>query len=240
MPNYRDLDVTHPARLLHRVRTHVRPAALHLATGCLLSVLAMSVATCRLDKLVTPAFHDRLVVTPAALFASAHTGSSDSVPATLQLASADGATLSWTATATAAWLKLVTSSGGAPDSIVVKLRSDTLSQVIHHDTIAFTSIESPGDTVKVPVTFTILAPAPALRVAPLSRMDSAFAGSAQPRTFVVRIDNTGGLSLAWRSTVDSPWLTLSTDSGSVPPQGYTSTTVSLTPGALGPGMQTEP
>src|SRR5712664_5012618 len=82
-----ELGRTHPARLLHRVRTHVRPAALHLATGCLLLAVAMSVATCRLDKLVTPAFHDRLVVTPAALFDSAHTGSSDSVPATLQLAS---------------------------------------------------------------------------------------------------------------------------------------------------------
>jgi hypothetical protein len=198
----------------------------------------MSVATCRLDKLVTPSVHDRLVVTPAALLDSAHTGSSDSVPATLRLASADGATLSWTATATAPWLTLITSSGGAPDTMVVTLRADTLSQVVHRDTITFTSMQAPGDTVKVPVAFTILAPAPALRVSPLSHMDSAFAGSAQPRTFIVQIDNTGGLPLAWNGSVDSPWLTLSAGSGNVPPQGSTSTTVSVTPGALGPGMQT--
>jgi hypothetical protein len=220
------------------VQTHVRPAAIHLATGCLLLVLVLSVATCRLDKLVRPQVHDRLVVSPAALLDSAHATSSVPVRVTLRLASADGATLSWTATATAPWLTLSPNSGAAPDSLVVELRSDTLSQVIHHDTIAFVSPQTPGHTMKVPIAFTILAPAPKLTVAPLARVDSAFAGSAQPRTFIVRIGNTGELPLTWSGSVDRPWLTLSTDNGGVPPQDSTSTIVSLTPGALGPGMQT--
>jgi hypothetical protein len=197
----------------------------------------MSVATCRLDKLVKPRVHDRLVVSPASLLDSAHATSTDTVTATLRLASADGATLSWTATATAPWLTLLPGSGAAPDTLVVQLRGDTLSQVMHHDTIAFTSLETPGDTIKVPVAFTILAPEPRLTVSPLIRADSAFAGSAQPRTFVVRIGNTGELLLTWSASVDSPWLSLSTDSGGVSPQGSDSTIVSLKPGALGPGMQ---
>jgi hypothetical protein len=211
---------------------------MRLATGCLLLVLTMSVATCRIDKLVKPGIHDRLVVSPASLDTSAHATSRDTVTATLRLASADGATLSWTATATAPWLTLSPGSGAAPESLVVELLADTLSQVMHYDTIAFTSLQTPGDTIKVPVAFRILAPAPRLTVSPLARADSAFAGSAQPRTFIVWIGNTGELPLTWSGSVDRPWLTLSADSGGVPRQDSDSTIVSLTPGALGPGMQT--
>jgi hypothetical protein len=224
--------------LFDRLLSHAKPAAIHLATGCLLSALTLLVATCRLDKLVKPGIHDRLVVSPASLLDSAHATSSAPVTDTLRLASADGATLSWTATATASWLTLLPSSGAAPGSLVVELLGDTLSQAMHQDTIAFTSLETPGDTIKVPVAFMILAPAPRLTVAPLTQIDSAFAGSAQPRTFIVRIGNTGELPLTWSGNVDSPWLTLSTDSGGVPPQDSDSTIVSLTPGALGPGTQT--
>jgi len=219
---------------------HARPAAIHLATGCLLLALTMSIATCRLDKLVTPRIHDRLIISPTSLVASANAGSSVPVNTMLRLASADGAILSWRAAAKSSWLTLVSSSGGAPDSTIVKLRADTLSQVVHHDTIAFTSMQSPGDTVKVPVEFTILAPSPELTVSPQARTDSAFAGSAQPHTFVVRIGNTGGLPLSWNGSVDSPWLGLSANSGGVPAQDTTSASinVSMTPSALGPGMQT--
>ena len=244
MPNYRDLDVTRPANLFDRVQIHVRPAAIRLATGCLLLVLAMSVVTCRLDKLVKPTVHDRLVVSPASLDTSAHAASSAPVTATLRLASADGATLSWTATATSSWLTLENNSGGAPDSTVVTLQANTLSQAIYHDTLHFTSTQFPGDTFKVPVAFTVLPASPELRLVPPTppptRVDTAFAGSAQPHTFVVGIGNTGGLPLTWSASIDRPWLTVSADTGSVPPQDTTSIsiTVSLAPSALGPGMQT--
>ncbi|HLQ69125.1 MAG TPA: pre-peptidase C-terminal domain-containing protein [Gemmatimonadales bacterium] len=228
--------VTRPASLFDTILMYAQPAAIDLATGSLLLVLAMSVATCRIDKLVQPGVHDRLVVSPVSVLDSAHAGSRVDVIAMLRLTSADGATLVWNATATAPWLTLSTGSGGAPDSVVATLRADTLSQVIHHDTIVFTAMQSPGDTLKVPVAFAILAPAAELTVSPQSRLDSAFAGSAQPHTFVLRIDNTGGLPLKWKGGVDGPWLTLSADSGGAPPQD--STTVSLTPSALGQGMQT--
>ena len=217
---------------------HARPAAIHLATGCLLLVLALSVATCRIDKLVTPAIHDRLAISPAAILDSAHATSSVPVTDTLRLASADGAPLSWTATATAPWLTISSNSGGAPDTIVVTLDAVTLSQAILHDTIVFTSTQTPGATIKVPVTFTVLAPDPRLTVSPPTRVDSAFAGSAQPRSFRLRIGNTGELPLRWSGSVDSPWLSLSTDTGSVAPQDSAFVTASLTPGTLGPGMQT--
>jgi len=203
----------------------------------LVLALTMSVATCRIDKLVKPTIHDRLVVSPGSLIDSTYATSGRTVTATLRLASSEGATMSWTATATSPWVTLTPPAGAAPDSLVVELRGDTLSQSTHHDTIAFTSPQAPGDTLKVPVAFTVLAPEPRLTVSPATRVDSAYAGSAQPRTFVMRIGNTGELPFTWSGSVDSPWLSLSTDSGSVPPQDSAFITVSLTPGTLSAGMQ---
>ena len=194
-----------------------RPAARALATGCLVLALALAAATCRLDKLVKPQIHDRLLVSPAALLDSAHAGSSVAVTSTLRLVSADGATLRWTAVVAAPWLQLSAPSGGAPDSVRVTLDPDTLSQAIRRDTIVFVSPEAPGDTVRVPVTFNVLAPAPELTLSPSAYVDSAFAGSLQARTFVLHVDNTGGLPLSWSAAVDSTWLTLSADTGSAPP-----------------------
>ena len=230
------MDVTRLLSLFDRILRFAGPAAVRLATGCFLIVLVLAVATCRIDKLVNPTIHDRLVVSPVAILDSAHATSSVPDTVRLRLASADGATLSWTATATSPWLTLAPSSGAAPDSLVVELRGDTLSQSIHHDTIAFTSPDAPGDTLKVPVAFTVLAPKPRLTVSPATHADSAYAGSAQPRTFVVRIGNTGELPLTWGGAVDSPWLSLSTNSGGVQPQDSAFISVTLTPGTLGAGM----
>jgi len=232
------LAVTRPASFVAWIQTLVRPAAIRLVTGCLVLVLAMSVATCRIDKLVKPTIHDRLVVSPAAILDTTHATAPDTVRATLRLASAEGATLSWTATATAPWLTLLPNTGAAPDSLVVVLVGGTLSQVVHHDTIAFTSPQTPGDTLKVPVAFTVLAPEPRLTISPATRGDSAFAGSAQPRTFVLRIANTGELPFTWSGSVDSPWLSLSTDTGSVTPQDSAFIIVSQAPRTLSPGTQT--
>jgi len=154
------------------------------------------VLACRLDKLVKPALHDRLIITPAELQETSNSGSHIPVTQTLRLASADGATLTWTAVDHVPWLGLSSSGGGAPDSVTVTLDADTLPQSIRHDTIAFVAAEMPGDTIRVLVMFTVLAPSPELTVTPLVRLDSAFAGSLAPRRFVVRIDNTGGARIA--------------------------------------------
>ncbi|MFN2571257.1 MAG: BACON domain-containing protein [Gemmatimonadales bacterium] len=219
-------------------RSGSRPAATSLATGCLLLALACSVTTCRLDSLVKPQIRDRLIISPAVVLDSAHAGSQDGVSDTLRLVSADGggATLSWRAVAPAPWVILSSNSGGAPDSVIVTLRADTLSQSLRHDSIAFTAVEMPGDTFYVPITFNVLAPAPDLQVTPASNLDSALAGSRRPRSFVVYLDNTGGLPLTWSATSDQPWLTLSPSSGGAPPRD--STVVTLSADTLAAGLKT--
>ncbi len=218
------------------VRLPLGPVAARVAMGSLVWALGASLTTCRLDKLINPVIADRLSVTPPAILASANAGSTAPRTVTLRIESADGATLPWNATGTAPWLVLAPTSGGAPDSVIVTLHADALSQALYQDTIVFTSTQADG-TVMVPVTFNILPPAPELSVSPdTSRAYSALAGRALPDTFTLLIDNTGALPLTWSAVVDAGWLTISKDSGGAPPQD--ATLVTLTPGSLAAGTYT--
>ena len=115
----------------------------------------------------------------------------------------------------------------SPDSLIVTLHSETLSQGVHRDTIVFTSPQTKA-TVRVPVVFDILPAAAHLDVSPTSRDTSALVGSAQPDTFSLRIKNKGALPLTWTAAFNATWVTLSDSGGTVPPQDTTSTTVLVT------------
>ena len=195
--------------------------------------IAVSVATCRFDKLINPATADRLVVNPGNVQASAHVGSLVPVDTTVRVASADGVPLTWTASKTTAWVTLSPST----DSLVVTLHPDTLSQTLHRDTIVFTSLQS-VDTVRVPIAFDMLPPLAVLSLSDSAHADTAFVRSAQPDTFRMRIKNPGGLPLVWIATVDTGWVTLSDSGGTVPVQDTTSTSVLVTfrPESLAIGM----
>jgi len=202
------------------------------AAIALVLALAVSVTTCRLDKLINPATADRIIVNPDSVRASAHVGSLSPVDTTLHVTSADGVVLTWTATKTAAWVTLSSSA----DSLVVTLHPDTLSQTLHRDTVVFTSLQS-RDMVRVPVVFDMLAAAPDLSMSDTARAATAFVASVLPDTFRVRIKNPGGLPLDWAATLDTSWVTLSDSGGTVPPQDTTSTSVLVTlrPQGLGTG-----
>ncbi|HKC40585.1 MAG TPA: hypothetical protein VKC15_13660, partial [Gemmatimonadales bacterium] len=189
--------------------------------------LAVSITTCRLDKLINPATADRLLVDRDSVLASAHVGSVDPVATTVHIASADGLALRWTASKTAAWVTLDADSGSAPDSLVVRLHSDTLSKTLHRDTIVFTSLQSVV-TVKVPIAFDMLDSAAQLVVSPPNRDTAALLGSAQPDTFSLRIKNKGALPLTWTATFNATWVTLSDSGGTVPAKDTTSTVVLVT------------
>ena len=201
------------------------PIALVLALG-------VSVTTCRLDKLINPATADRLTVTPSIIDTTEHAGSAiDSL--TVRIATSDGSARDWTATWSAAWLQLSRDAGTTPDSVIVLIDPDTLSQALHEDTITFVAS---GETIKVPVSVNVLAPAPELSVTPASRAETAFVGSAAPDTFSLTIDNTGALPLTWSAVVDSSWIGISRDSGGAPPAE--TSLVTLTPASLPPGTYT--
>src|SRR5258706_439444 len=211
----------------HTTADHRRlagPIALVLALG-------MSVTTCRLDKLINPAAADRLTVSPSTIDTLAHVGSTGSNAITLRVATVDGATLSWTATKSAAWLELSDSSGTTPDSVIATMDPDTLSQSLHQDTIKFVQTGS-TDTIRVPVSLDMLAPAAELAVTPASDAETLFVGSAVPDTFTLWVKNTGGLPLTWAATADMVWITLSPSGSTVAPQDSISITVTLSGDSL--------
>lgn len=196
--------------------------------------LGVSVATCRLDKLINPATADRLTVTPAIIDTSAHVGSIGTGSVTLHVASVDGAALSWTATKSAAWLALSPIAGTTPDSVMVTFDPDTLSQTLHRDTIRFVTTGS-TDTIKVPLVLDMLAPAPELAVTPASDAETLFVGSAVPDTFTLWIKNVGGLPLTWTAAADTGWIVLSDSGGTVAAQDSIPVTVTLTGNGLAAG-----
>ncbi|HEY3279871.1 MAG TPA: hypothetical protein VGJ83_05110 [Gemmatimonadales bacterium] len=208
--------------------------------GCLVLVLGTSLTTCRLDKLIKPSITNRIVVSPENLGDSANAGSTTPRTRTLYVTNADGAALPWRATNTSAWVDLSKSSGVAPDTVVVTLHYDTLSQTLHRDTIVFTSGQA-HNTVRVPVAFDILAPVAELVVSLTNgdtsafRDTSAFLGSAQPDTFSLRINNKGALPLTWAATLNATWVTLSDSGGTLAAQDSTSTVVTLRPDSLNTG-----
>ena len=215
--------------------THPTPDTRRLA-GVIAFVLALgvSVTTCRLDKLINPATADRLVVAPDSVGTSANFGSTSPDTIIIQVGSADGAVLPWTATKSAAWIALLNSSGTTPDTARVVINPDTLSETPHQDTIVFVSAPT-NDTIKVPLVLTMLPAVAELSVTPASRADTAFLGSAQPDTFTLMVRNTGALALTWSATLDTGWITLSDSGATLVGQDSTPVIVSLAPESLAVG-----
>jgi len=203
------------------------PVALRLAMGCLVLAIGASLTTCRLGELIHPSITNTLAVSPNRVDTSANVGSTTVRTETLYVTNADGGALAWSATKTTAWVDLQPDSGVAPDTVIVTLHYDTLSQALHRDTIVFTSGEA-DNVVRVPVAFNVLAPAAELVVSPTNRDTSAFVGSTQPDTFSLRIKNPGALPLTWTAALNASWVTLSDSGGTVPPQDTTSTLVLVT------------
>jgi hypothetical protein len=169
-----------------------------------------------------------LVVNPTSIRDSANVGSTAARTHVLHVTNADGGTMTWTATKTRPWVTLVR----AGDSVVVTLQPDTLSGVLHTDTVRFTSPEANNDPVNVPVVFDILQPV--LSVTPGTIADSAIQGETAPRVRALSVANTGRGRLAWSALDDTTWISVSPAGDTIPG----SLTVTLTPTGLAVGTHT--
>jgi hypothetical protein len=150
-----------------------------------------------------------LVVAPTTIQDSANFASTTPRTVTLHVTNGDGGTMTWTATKTAAWVTLSkTSGGGASDSVIVTLHPDTLSGVLHRDTITFISPEA-NDTIEVTVEFDILQPI--LSVTPDSIVDSAVQLSGATPVHTLGVTNAGRGVLSWSAVDDTTWITLAAD-----------------------------
>ncbi len=138
------------------------------------------------------------------------------------------------------WLKVSTSTGLTPASIMVSVDAATLTPGTYTGTVA---IYGPGGTPgqqNVSVTFTVMTPnPPALSVQPAALTFQGTASGTAPRSQTIQISNVGGGTLNWtaaaQTSTSANWLSVSAASGSATPSTPSSLVVQVNIATLAPG-----
>ena len=170
-------------------------------------------------------------ISQANLSFTAQQGGASPAAQALSINNTGGGTLNWSSSESTAWLILSPSSGNGNGSITVSVATGTLTVGTHSGTI---TLSAPGaTTVTVPVSFTVAAAPvpPAIGASPTSLSFAATQGGANPAAQTLSISNTGGGTLNWSASESTPWLTLSSGTGT----GNGPVTVSATTGTLATG-----
>jgi hypothetical protein len=142
------------------------------------------------------------------------------------------ATLKWTAGKKQSWTTLSPTSGlissGKSATVTVSFNSGakSLPPGNYSDTISFTnSTNGSGNAIRT-LSLTVN---PALSVSSTAGLvSSGYAGGAfAPSTVTYTLSNLGNSSLKWTASKKQTWITLSSSSGSILPNGSTTVTVSI-------------
>ena len=161
----------------------------------------------------------------------AQQGAANPPTQSLRISNSGGGTLKWTATTTAAWLRLSPASGTNTGTITVTATTSALAAGTHTGTISVRA--SGARRVSLPVTVTVTVP-PAIRTS-LARVSfTAQHRGSNPPTQSLRISNSGGGTLKWTATTTAAWLRLSPASGT----NTGMITVTATTSALAAGTHT--
>ncbi len=186
-----------------------------------------------------------LSVTPSgALSASGSEGgpfSPSSIAYTLS--NTGGETIGWTAGATEPWVTLSAIGGtlaaGASTTLTASInaQADGLAPGSYSDTLNFSNITNGnGDTARG-VSLTVNGPAPPgiLSVTPSTGLASAgtAGGPFTPSAQTFTVSNTGGQSLNWTVSTAQPWVSRSTNGGTLAAGASTTVTISLNTAANG-------
>jgi hypothetical protein len=160
-------------------------------------------------------------------------GGANPAAQTLSLTNTGGGTLTWTGTATEAWVTLTPASGTAPASVAVEVNTAGLSAGTYTASITFSAPGATNTPATVAVTLTVGAP-PGVGLSATTFVFTGQAGGASPADQTLTISNTGGGTLNWSATDDAAWLTLSATSGTAP----STVTLSVSHAGLAAGIYT--
>lgn len=153
-----------------------------------------------------------------------------------------GQPLSWTATKSAAWLDLSSTSGslnpGESAVITASLNTSTASLISgsYADTLTFTNLTNGAGSTTRPVTLTIT-PAGELVVSPPTDFPASgnFGGPFTPANRDYTLTNTGDAPLHWSASKSASWLALSVTQGTLAPGASTVVAATIAASALDPG-----
>ncbi len=140
-------------------------------------------------------------------FTAQHRGSNPPTQS-LRISNSGGGTLKWTATTTAAWLRLSPASGTNTGTITVTATTSALAAGTHTGTISVRA--SGARRVSLPVSVTVTAAAASLTITSGNLAFTATQGRANPSTQAITLNSTG----TWTAKGNASWLSLSPTSGS--------------------------
>lgn len=144
------------------------------------------------------------------------------------------ASLDWTATNTKQWLTLSCASGtltpGTSKTVTISIgtATKTMAAGTYDDTISFTNTTNGKGNATKPVTLTVNNRY-TLDVSPSTSLSTSgpAGGPFTPTSAVYAITNTGTASVGWTASVNQPWLTVSSASGTLSVDQTTRVTVYL-------------
>ncbi len=175
-----------------------------------------------------------LAVSPSSLQFSMTFGGTAPAAQSIQISNSGSGTLSWTATASAAWITVSPASGTAPSTLSVSISPAGLSAGTYTGNVQIAAANATNTPESIGVTLTVVAAAPSLVVAPQTLAFQYAYGGAVPAAQNVAITNAGGGTLAWTASTSAYWLGVSAASGA----GPATLTLSVNPVNLAAGTYT--
>jgi uncharacterized protein (TIGR03437 family) len=168
---------------------------------------------------------------PASLQFSYTVGASAPTAQSISITNTGSGTLSWNATASATWLTVSPASGTAPSSLSVSISTSGLSAGTYNGSVQIAASGASNTPFSVPVTLTVVQPAPILALAPQALTFNYSVGGSVPAAQTVSITNAGGGTLTWTASTSVYWVSVSPASGA----GPGTLTVAINPANLASG-----
>ena len=137
-------------------------------------------------------------------------------PATQSVQLTSGTTLAWTAASSASWLTVSPTNGISPATLQISVSSSSLPPGTYSGTVQVVSFGVPNTTQTINVSLNVIAPPPSIVLSAGSLSFVRLVGQPAPGAQLIAITNGSTGSFGYTVSADSPWITLSSASGSTP------------------------
>lgn len=191
-----------------------------LALASSITLLVLSVATCRVDMLLKPGTnsHPVLSVTPDAVRDSARAGSDDVRRRDVTITNSGDGSFSWIASKDKGWLSVSPNNGSAPATMTVSMDAHGLAPGTYEGTVTVRASGAEDSVENVSVTFVVQRAG--LIVLPGAIIHGTNVNSNESFNDQLSISNSGNGVLVWTASKSKSWITLGavagTGSGTVP------------------------
>jgi len=202
-----------------------------LALGSAITVLVLSVATCRMDMLLKPGAksHPVLSVNPSSVRDSARAGSDEVKESDVAITNAGDGTFSWIASKDKGWLSIDPNNGESPATMTVSMDAHGLAPGTYEGNVTVRATGAEDSVKTVSVTFVVQRAG--LIVTPGAITHGTNVNSDEAWTDQLSISNSGNGILVWTASDNRPWIILGTVAGT----GSGTVPVTISSAGLSPG-----